>query len=199
MSKTPLRRPLDAADPARHVLLGLLLDGPRHGYDLARSFAPGTVLGSVVHLGSSHLYALLSRLERDGLVRGEVEDQRARPPRHVYHITEAGRAEVVRWVAEPVARPRDVLLDFPLKLYLARHLNPQDAADLVARQRALFEPYLDGLMREQEVGDHVSSPPEDHAFIELLRQGRIARTEATLAWLDRCAALLAEETSVSRP
>ena len=57
-----MRRPLDAAEPARHALLGLLLDGPHHGYDLARRFAPGTALGDVLRLSTSHLYALLARL-----------------------------------------------------------------------------------------------------------------------------------------
>lgn len=182
-----MRRPVDAADPARHVLLGLLLDGPRHGYDLARAFAPGTALGAVVHLGSSHLYALLTGLERGGLVQGMLEEQGARPPRRVYSISEAGRREVLRWVEEPVARPRDVLLDFPLKLYLARHLNPQRAAELVARQRALFVRYLDGLVHEAPDPALLRA---DRDFVELIRRGRVARTEATIAWLDACAGLL---------
>src|SRR2546421_6636357 len=122
-----MRRPLDAAEPARHALLGLLLDGPCHGYVLARRFAPGTALGDVMHLGASHLYALLARLERDGLVAGERQEAGSRPPRRVYHLTEAGREVALRWIDEPVARPRDVLLDFPLKLYLARHLDPSCA------------------------------------------------------------------------
>src|SRR5579871_365439 len=111
-----LRYSLDAAEPARYVLLGLLLDGPRHGYDLARSFAPSTPLGEVVHLGASHLYALLGRLERDGLVAGQRQDDGVHPPRRVYRVTPSGRAAVLGWVDLPVERPRDLLLDFPLKL-----------------------------------------------------------------------------------
>src|SRR6185312_9902316 len=137
-----MRRPVDAAPPARHALLGLLIEGPRHGYDLIRAFAPGTPLGSTIHLGASHVYALLARLERDGLVVGEEQQQVMHPPRRVFQITEEGRADVLRWLEEPVTRPREVLLDFPLKLYLAQRLDPNQAGVLVDKQRALFTTFL---------------------------------------------------------
>jgi DNA-binding PadR family transcriptional regulator len=181
-----MRRPVDVANPARYTLLGLLLEGPRHGYDLARAFAPATPLGSAVHLGSSHLYGLLAQLERDGLVVGQREDQGIRPPRRVFQLTDAGRAEVLRWVDEPVARPRDMLLDFPLKLYLAQRLDPVRAAALITHQRALFAAFLAELEGEPAPED----PGVDQAFMGLLREGRIARTQAMLGWLDRCDAVV---------
>lgn len=179
-----MRHAIDAAEPARYALLGLLLDGPGHGYDLARHFVPGSPLGAVLRLGSSHLYALLGRLEKDGLIAGERQDAGTRPPRHVYRVTEAGRAAVLRWVDEPVQRPREMLLDFPLKLYIARRLDPSRAGGLVARQRPLLRTFLARLEREQ----NMSAGGEEDDFIALMREGRIARTRASLAWLDRCAA-----------
>jgi DNA-binding PadR family transcriptional regulator len=177
-----MRWALDTAEPARHALLALLLDGPRHGYDLARHFAPGTALGDVMHLGASHLYALLGRLERDGLVAGEIQPGGTRPNRRVFHLTEAGRETALRWITEPVARPRDALLDFPLKFYLALHRDPRDAATLLEHQRALFSSYLERLEEEaRQLGTG-----GDAAFIALVRQGRIARTRALLEWLALC-------------
>jgi len=188
------RRPLDAADPARHALLGLLLDGPRHGYDLARAFGPTTPLGAVVFLGSSHLYALLSQLERDDLVKGAREEHGSRPPRRVYNLTESGRATVLHWLAEPVQRPRDVLLDFPLKLYLAQKHDPTHVAELLIRQRAVFADYLTSLLSEKSASRQEPAPLfSDQAFVALLREGRIARTEATLLWLDQCLPILQQE------
>lgn len=188
------RRALDAAEPARHALLGLLLHGPRHGYDLARSFAPGSALGHVVHLGPSHLYALLARLERDGLINGERLESGSRPPRRVYHLSETGRAAALRWVEQPAPRPRDMLLDFPLKLYMARQMGPATAMTLITRQRDLFLGYL------RQLEEEAQAPRADDAeanFIALLREGRIARTQATLDWLDRCAeALVPQEEGV---
>jgi len=96
---------------------------------------------------------------------------------------------VLRWVDEPVARPRDVLVDFPLKLYLARRLGSARAAALVARQRAVFTAYLQQL-------EHATAPcGEDAAFMALVREGRIARTRAVLDWLDRCDIAISDQHS----
>lgn len=181
-----MRHTLDAAEPARYALLGLLLDGPGHGYDLARRFAPNTVLGDVVRLGASHLYALLARLERDGLIAGARQESGARPPRRVYRLSDAGREVVLRWVEQPVERPRDILIDFPLKLYVARRISPAQAAALVERQHALFSEFIARL--EAEPTPDASG--DDAAFLALMREGRIERTQAALAWLERCAAVL---------
>ena len=137
----------------------------------------------MLRLSTSHLYALLARLERDGLVAGTTEESSSRPARHVYHLTDAGRDVVLRRVDEPVARPRDVLVDFPLKLYLDRRLGSTRATALVARQCAVFTAYLQQL-------EHTAAPcgGEDAAFMALVREGRIARTRIVLDWLDRCAA-----------
>ncbi len=181
-----MRHAIDSAEPARYALLGLLLEEPGHGYDLARHFVPGSALGAVLRLGSSHLYALLARLEKDGFIAGERLDAGAHPPRRVYHVTEAGRAAVLRWIEKPVERPREMLLDFPLKFYIARRQDPARAGRLVARQRRLLTNFLEQL--EREAG--LSTAGEEDDFIALMRDGRIARTKASLDWLDRCAATL---------
>jgi DNA-binding PadR family transcriptional regulator len=182
-----MRRPVDAADPVRHVLLGLLLEGPSYGYELARAFAPETELGSVVHLGSSHLYALLTQLERTALVVGAREEHGARPARRVYTLTVAGREAALSWVTEPVTRPRDMLIDFPLKLYLARRIDRKLAIELVKQQRRCFADYLVDLDYQLK-----ATGSNDPLFRSMLLQGRVLRTNATLDWLDWCLNALGE-------
>lgn len=172
-----------AAEPARFALLGLLLQGPAHGYDLSRRFGPGSALGDVIHLSVSHLYALLSRLERDGLVVGEVQEAGGLPQRRVYRLSEAGRDAVERWIDEPVSHPRDMRLDFPLKLYIARDFGPTRVAELIERQRTVFKEYIARLLVEEKQ----ANTDEDAAFIDLMRMGRIGRAQAALDWLARCA------------
>ena len=186
-----MRHAIDSAEPARYALLGLLLEEPGHGYDLARHFAPGSALGAVLRLGSSHLYALLARLERDGLIAGERLDAGAHPPRRVYHVTEVGRAAVLRWIEKPVERPREMLLDFPLKFYIARRQDSVRAGRLVTRQRRLLTNFLEQLEREVGLsGLSTLEKGKEDDFIALMRDGRIARTKASLDWLDRCAVTL---------
>jgi hypothetical protein len=100
----------------------------------------------------------------------------------VYELSEAGRDAVLRWLDEPVDHPRDMRIDFPLKLYLARRLDPRRAACLVERQRDLFASYVGRLER-----DHVPEVSDENAaFIALMREGRLGRLRAALSWLDRC-------------
>src|SRR5437588_2494180 len=91
-----------AAEPVRFALVGLLMSGASHGYDLARRFTPGTALGDIVRLSPSHLYALLARLERAGMIVGERQEAGARPQRRVFRPTEAGKESLLAWIAEPV-------------------------------------------------------------------------------------------------
>jgi DNA-binding PadR family transcriptional regulator len=79
----------------RHGLLGLLAEGPASGYDLARRFQEA--LGSVWPAQHPQIYAELSRLDAAGLI--EV-DSRGPRRRKAYRITDAGLAEVRRWLAE---------------------------------------------------------------------------------------------------
>jgi PadR family transcriptional regulator AphA len=174
-----------SAEPARFALLGLLLSKPAHGYDLSRHFAPTSALGDVIRLSESHLYALLSRLERDGLIVGEVQDAGNHPQRRVYRLTDPGEGAVQRWIDEPVSHPRDMRIDFPLKLYIARDASPARAAELITRQRTVFGEYIARLQGEEKLAD----TDEDAAFLNLMRMGRIGRAQAALDWLDRCAEL----------
>ncbi len=171
-----------SAEPARFALLGLLLEKPAHGYDLSRRFAPDSALGDIIHLSPSHLYALLTRLERDGLITGEMQDAGSHPQRRVYHLTASGREAVERWIDEPVSHPRDMRINFPLKLYIARTFGAERVRELVDRQRAVFEEYISRLRDEERPADTV----DDAAFLNLMRMGRIGRAQAALDWLSLC-------------
>ncbi|WP_432841839.1 PadR family transcriptional regulator [Dactylosporangium sp. CA-092794] len=88
---------------ASYVLLGLLGSGPKHGYDLKH--AHDRTLPRAKPLGFGQVYATLGRLERDGLVTQAGQDRAGGPDRTTFAITEAGRAELERWVGtvEPPA------------------------------------------------------------------------------------------------
>lgn len=172
-----------AADPVRYALLGLLRERPSYGYELARRFGRGTALGDVVRLAPSHLYALLGRMERDHLIEGRQQDAGARPQRRVYSLTERGRQMLLTWVREPVSHPRDMRIEFPLKLYIARLVEPESVPDLIERQRATLTGYVERL--------EALPPPAavgiDRDYIQLMRSSRVGRARAALDWLDAAA------------
>src|SRR3954453_2459894 len=81
------------------TFLGLLEGGPRHGYDLKRAYDER--FGTDRPLAYGQVYATLSRLLKHGLVTGEGEESGGGPARKRSAITDAGVADVERWLAQP--------------------------------------------------------------------------------------------------
>jgi DNA-binding PadR family transcriptional regulator len=119
-----------------HAVLALLADRPAHGYELKSSFedAVGEQWGG---LNIGHLYQILDRLARDGLIESERQPQPVKPDRMVHHLTPAGRAELDRWLAEASVRARGYRDDFFLKVVAAvQSGDPPTLAGVLSRQRA---------------------------------------------------------------
>ena len=73
--------------PLHHALLSLLADGESYGYELKGAFerSVGAQWGT---LNIGHLYQVLDRLKRDGLVEVvRAEPHPRRPDRLIYAIT----------------------------------------------------------------------------------------------------------------
>ncbi|MGI8475123.1 MAG: PadR family transcriptional regulator [Thermomicrobiales bacterium] len=175
--------------PAEHAILGLLSldDGTGHGYDLARNFAEGQPLATVLRLEPGMLYHHLKKLDRAGWVTSAKEQQANRPPRQVHQITEAGRAELHRWLREPVAHTREIRLEFLVKLYFAGRVDAALRGRLIAEQletsRRLESPLSDQTRRNAES----DLPAEEREFMYLVLQLRLAQTRAAIVWLEQAA------------
>jgi DNA-binding PadR family transcriptional regulator len=122
------------------VILGFLIDQPRHGYELKRVLSPALTRDR--QLNDGVLYPLLAKLMRDGHVRRTVERQRGRPARHVYAATAAGRRSFRDWLATPVHEEDEVTYDFLLghpflaKCMFFAQLAPAARRRKLAAQRA---------------------------------------------------------------
>jgi DNA-binding PadR family transcriptional regulator len=121
--------------PLHHAVLALLAAEPAHGYALKGSFeqAVGEQWGG---LNIGHLYQILDRLTRDGLIESERQPQPVKPDRLVHRTTPAGREELARWLGEPSVRARGYRDDFFLKVVAAAQAgDPATLAAVLRRQR----------------------------------------------------------------
>jgi DNA-binding PadR family transcriptional regulator len=121
--------------PLHHAVLALLSAEPAHGYALKGSFeqAVGEQWGG---LNIGHLYQILDRLTRDGLIESQRQPQQVKPDRLVHRITPAGREELARWLEEPSVRARGYRDDFFLKVVAAAQAaDPATLAAVLRRQR----------------------------------------------------------------
>ncbi len=121
--------------PLHHAVLALLSAKPAHGYELKNSFeqAVGDQWGG---LNIGHLYQILDRLSRDGLIDSRRQPQQVKPDRVIHRLTPAGRAELDRWLAEPAVPARGYRDDFFLKIMAAvRSGDPATLPAVLSRQR----------------------------------------------------------------
>lgn len=162
------------------ALLGFLRRQAMYGYEIHQQLSDATGLGLVWRLKQSQLYALLTKLEREGYVATTIEYQEARPPRKMFELTEAGRQVFLDWVQQPVPQGRKLRLDFLAKLYFAQFEGTEVAARLIDQQRAVCRTWLRQM--EEEAEALRSSQPYDW----LVHKFRMGQIEAILAWLDTC-------------
>ena len=142
--------------PLQHAVLALLAERPAHGYELKGSFeqAVGDQWGG---LNIGHLYQVLERLGRDGLIESQRQPQAVKPDRLVHRITPAGRAELARWLGEPARRPGGYRDDFFLKVMATVQAGDAEAlTGVLARQRAHLLRELRSLGQARQAA--VSSP-----------------------------------------
>ena len=88
------------------LVLGVLEQGPAHGYQIAMSVEERT--GGIFSFQHGTLYPILHRLEADGQLRGEWSGDGRR--RKTYRITTAGQA-TLRKGAEDLEQQFAVLLE----------------------------------------------------------------------------------------
>lgn len=170
----------------RHALLGLLAQRPRHGYDLHAAFE--AVVGGAVmwDVKPAQVYATLARLEAGGLIHKQGVEQEGGPEKRIFALTEAGNAELQRWLisGSPREHQRDELF---LKLMLALASGQAEPERVLQRQRVTLYQELHRVTRQRGGYD----PQRELAPILLLDKA-IMHLEADLRWLDVVEARLSE-------
>jgi DNA-binding PadR family transcriptional regulator len=84
-----------------YALLGLLQMKPASGYDLRKIFSSTSMKTYSDSPGA--IYPALSRLERQGLIRGRIERGSGLRRRQVFRPTPKGLTELEAWIIRPVA------------------------------------------------------------------------------------------------
>lgn len=163
-----------------YALLGFLRQSPMHGYEIYQRMSDEAGLGMVWHLKQSYLYALLAKLEKEGLITTVWEAQGPRPPRKVFHLSEAGQNTFLTWVQDAVEHGREIRLDFLVKFYFAQREGAELLLDLIEQQRIACQNWL---AHQQSVATGLS---EDQVYEGLVNRFRTGQIEAMLRWLDEC-------------
>jgi DNA-binding PadR family transcriptional regulator len=174
---------------AKHAVLGLVIERPGYGYQLAQrlderfgssGFAP------------SGVYSALDQLSRDDLVRsaGEMGAGPARraAPRTIYEATEEGVDHFEAWMLDPSPAPplRDEL---HMKIALCRPRNLPRLIEMVGGQELVCLGRLQDLKRLTE---EVSTSSRDWSGLMrlLAAEAEVAFWHARIEWLQNARELL---------
>jgi len=169
----------------RHGLLALLERGPRYGSQLRTEFESRT--GSTWPLNVGQVYTTLSRLERDGLVAQDGEDDQGHA---LYSISDAGRTELRAWFETPVDRsnpPRDELA---IKLAMAVGAPGVDIKAVIQAQRHHTVKAMQDYTRLKARSLGQAPTNRDEVAWLLVVEQLIFQAEAEARWLDHCEARL---------
>jgi len=161
------------------TILGLLAAEARHGYELLECFRDPAQLGEVWNLSTSQIYAVLKRLEREGLISGcQIESENA-PPRMEYNLTPQGTERLRAWLEEsqPSASIRRVRVEFLSRLYIARLLNIP-TIPIVQRQKTACHKQLVDVSAARDR----AAPGVGYLALEL----SVAQLTTVLQWIERC-------------
>jgi DNA-binding PadR family transcriptional regulator len=163
--------------PAELTLLGLLVEKPRHGYELdevitARGMREWT------EIGFSSIYYLLGKLRNRGLV--EETDARVNRPataRKVYAATADGHRACAEASERAIAEPRPVFP--PLLVGLANQpaIPPERLRVALAHRAAALEE------RHSEVRRAADAQPHAPGFVLAIFEYSLAQLAAEQSWL----------------
>jgi DNA-binding PadR family transcriptional regulator len=162
------------------TFLGLLERQPSYGYDLKRAYDTYFARGKPLSFGQ--VYTTLARLARDGKAIAGPPEQGDGPDRKRYRITEAGLADVDRWLTTP-ARPEPHLQpELFAKVALALMLG-RPADSYLDAQRVVHIERTRELTHLKNTGSLVDTMLADYGLFHL---------EADLRWIDLTADRLTE-------
>lgn len=83
----------------KYGILGLLSYGEMSGYEIMETFKSSLVF--FWKATTSQIYRELKVLEEKGWAEKTVVIQHKKPDKNVFHITQAGKAELARWLSSP--------------------------------------------------------------------------------------------------
>jgi DNA-binding PadR family transcriptional regulator len=179
-----------------HAILVALSEQSGSGYDLARRFDRS--IGYFWTATHQQVYKVLARMERDGWVDASVVAQDGRPDKKRYELTDDGRDELRRWLAEP-AEPEVTRSELAVKVRGASNGSGKAVADEVRRHRELHAERLDRyLLNEKREFPDPSRLRGRKLHQYLVLRGGISYERGAIEWCDEILTALAPPTRTKR-
>jgi DNA-binding PadR family transcriptional regulator len=180
-----------------HAILVSLCEQAGSGYELARRFDRS--IGYFWAATHQQIYRTLRAMESDGWVHVDVVEQRGRPDKKLCRVTDAGRTELSRWIAEPLhgrgssvsdSRTRELAVKIRGAAYcddMSLDALTTQVVELRRERAELLDTYL-SLAKRQFPDPSALHGATLHQYLVL--RGGIRAEESSIEWLDEVAAAM---------
>ncbi len=164
------------------------------GYELARRFDRS--IGFFWAATHQQIYRTLRAMEDDGWVHATPVAQQGRPDKKVYTVSDDGRAELARWIAEPLSgrgssvadnRTRDLAVKVRGAEFGDVEILRAQVAALRTERAELLDTYR-GFEKRQFPDPSALTGSALHQYLVL--RGGVRAEESAIEWLDEVAAAL---------
>jgi DNA-binding PadR family transcriptional regulator len=173
-----------------YAILVSLHERAGSGYELARRFDKS--IGYFWAASHQQIYRSLKRMVELGWVSCDEIVQDKRPDKKVYRVSDAGAAELARWIAEP-ADPPTMRNDLSVKIRGASFGDVERVVAEISRHRRLHAERLAVYhaieKRDFPAPEKLSGQPL-HQYLVL--RGGIRSEESLVAWCDESLTALRE-------
>ncbi len=163
--------------PFSYAVLALVGRGGAGPHDIVRMMRDGRIFWTT---SESHFYAEPKKLAKLGLLEAERQPGRTRDRTH-YTLTDAGRAALRAWLAEPAAMPR-IQNEAALKLVGAD--LAEDDATILRSLAGLREEIARGHSDLDAMDERVAGLPHRAKYLRLLNDLARRTLDTQSAWLD---------------
>lgn len=138
------------------LCLSILYEGEATGYEIRRLCVEGEC-SYFIEASFGSIYPALAKLEEEALVTSRTEQQRGKPAKKVYCITDAGRAAFADALAEPLGED---MFRSPFLLFARyAHILPRDLVE--TRANEFLQNLIDGHGKLEEAFGQRSSTATD--------------------------------------
>ncbi|HWX87960.1 MAG TPA: PadR family transcriptional regulator [Solirubrobacteraceae bacterium] len=162
--------------PLKGAALGLLVQGPSYGYELANRLE--RQLGPSWSILRPSLYRMLRGLRKEGLVVSQSPPGETSSARIVYSATPLAEAALVAWMGSPLPLEH-AQLQLQARMVVARQEDlPRLLVALNGHERALFA------KRAEVQADLPARHSLRAAMMFLIREASIQQINGELLWVD---------------
>jgi DNA-binding PadR family transcriptional regulator len=175
-----------------HAILVSLSEQSGSGYEVTRRFDRS--IGFFWSATHQQIYRTLRVMEDDGWVQATPVVQQGRPDKKVYTVADAGRAELARWIAEPMTgrgssltdnRTRDLAVKIRAAAFGDVEALHGQVVALGAERAELLDTYRE-FEKRQFPDPGALRGTVLHQYLVL--RGGIRAEESAVEWLDEVAA-----------